>query len=69
LLALHAKRPCHRLTALHQLFWSYCESSGLDGKSLSSWSHRERLLVGIGLAFGCIGNGSPEPDSGEAESL
>jgi len=21
LLALHAKRPCHRLTALHQLFW------------------------------------------------
>jgi hypothetical protein len=46
-----------------------CEGSGLDGKSLSSWSHRERLLVGIGLAFGCIGNGSPEPDSGEAESV
>src|ERR1039458_1878957 len=69
LLALHAKRPCHRLTALHQLFWVVLRRLWAGWKELSSWSHRERLLVGIGLAFGCIGNGSPEPDSGEAESF
>jgi putative transposase len=68
LVALHAKRPRRRLTALHKRFWVVLRNSELDGKGISSWLHPERLLVGIGLALGCIGNGSPEPDRWAAES-
>src|ERR1019366_10202133 len=40
---------------------SFCESSGLDGKNLSSWSPPEPLSVGTVLGSGCIGNGFQEP--------
>src|SRR6266849_2927232 len=46
-----------------------CAGSGPDGKNLSFWLRRERLLVGIRLAFDCIGNGSPGLDSGEDERV
>jgi hypothetical protein len=45
-----------------------CAGSGQDGNNLSFWLRRERLLVGIRLAFGCI-NGSPGLDNGEAERV
>ena len=38
LLALHAQRPHHRLTALHMCSGLRYEPSGLGGGSLSFWS-------------------------------
>jgi hypothetical protein len=46
-----------------------CRDSGLGGSDLSFWSHPEPSLAGIGLAFGCTGNGFQELGGGEGESL
>src|ERR1017187_10951205 len=42
LLALHAKRPCHRLTALHQLFWVVLR------RLWAGW--KEPLILGLPIA-------------------
>ena len=55
LLALRARRPRRRVSALQKLFWIV-----LAGKSRSSWSHLEQWLVGIVRGFACIGGSSLE---------
>src|ERR1700693_4729781 len=66
-LALHAKRPRRRLTALHKLFWVVLRSL---------WSEWERSLIlvtprtwsdGIGLASSYIGHEFQETDASEDE--
>ena len=70
LLALHAKRPRRRLTAVTQVVLGCAAKGlGLDGNSLSSWLLPERSSAGIVLAFGCIGNGFHEPSRREVASL
>ena len=66
LLALHAKRPRHRSSTMHKLFFS--DGSGGDGERLLFWSRHELWWSGIGLVFACIGDGSPEPGKSSAES-
>jgi hypothetical protein len=68
LLALHAKRPQRQLTARHKLFWVMLRKRWSGWRNLSSWLRREPSMVGIVPALGCTGNGSQEPDSGEAIS-
>ena len=67
LLALHAKRPRHRLTTLHKLFWIALKTFW------SGWTKPLVLVTpqpscaGIGPASGCIGLGFQEPDEWEDE--
>jgi hypothetical protein len=69
LLALHSKRPRHRLSTMHKLFWiALREDSGPNGKRHLSSLPRERWWLGIGRASGCTGDGSHEPDEWAAES-
>src|ERR1700687_3075929 len=52
LLALHAKRPRRRLTALQKLFWIALKTFWSGGRSLLSWLLLEPSCAGIGLASG-----------------
>jgi hypothetical protein len=67
LLALHTKRPRHRLSSVHKLLWIALRGSGRGGKARSSWLRRRRSWLGIGLASGCTGNGCRERVALEAE--
>jgi hypothetical protein len=63
LLALHAKRPRRRWTALHPLAGiGYEDPSGRGGRSLSAGSLLEPSCAGSGLASGHIGLGFQAPD-------
>ena len=49
LLALHAKRPCHRLTALHQLFLGSVAKARLYAFIPREWPYLwERLIMSAG---------------------
>jgi hypothetical protein len=67
LLALHAKRPRHRLTTLHKLFWVMLRRVWCGWKGLSFWLHREPWWAGIGLASGCTGLGFHGPEDWKDE--
>src|SRR5215471_20124599 len=62
LLALHAKRPRHRLSASQKMFWVLLQRlCGQDGKLCLSWSHHKPWCSGIAAVFASTGSGSPEP--------
>ena len=63
LLALHARRPRRRLSAMQKFVLAHVEKTlGRMAEASASGYAENGGLNGIGLAFGCIGSGSQEPD-------